>query len=131
LQKKGIDMFCGSSVTKWELDILNVRQEKTVEVTKAEQYDPDFPPAPIEEFLAWVKRMESRIPDEYRDTATFQFTSEPSYYDSHYAKVEVSYRRPETDEEWAARKADVARRQADDARREREQYEKMKAKFDK
>lgn len=50
-----------------------------------------------------------------------------------YANTEVTWSRPETDEEWAARKADVVRRvtlQAVQlAAREQAEYERLSAKF--
>lgn len=112
-----------------EVDGLAIRRQKQVVVVNAEQYDPDFPPTPLLEFQAWLEAMIEDIPEEYRGTATVEFDSAGSYYDSHYAKVEISYYRPETDEEWAARRADVEARLAAQQNAERAAYEALKQKF--
>lgn len=98
-------------VSKHEVDILNVRQEIRVKVVKAEQYDPEFPTGSLEHVVSLFKEIMERVPEEYKNTAQVDFESVSSYYDSHYCEMTVLYRRPETDEEWEARKANVAKRQ--------------------
>ncbi len=94
-------------LTQWEVDARDTRQIKQVMVVDAEQYDPGFPPSPLPAFQEWLGEIVEQIPEEFRETATIEFSSTSSYYDSHYGNVEVSYSRPETDEEWAERKAGV------------------------
>lgn len=117
-----------------KVEMLEVRQELTIKVLKAEQYDPKFPPAPLAEFQEWVDEVVAQVPEEFRDTATVEFGSASSYYDSSYSSVEVQYRRPETDEEWEARKADVLG-QVERARiqwehQERQTLAELKAKYE-
>ncbi len=119
---------------QWEVDALAKRQEIRVTVADSEQYDQGFPPSPLAEFLAWVNDVVAAIPEDCRDTATVEFDSTSSYYDSHYAKVEVTYRRLETDEEWEARKANVmarlAQHRADQERHELAALAALKAKYE-
>lgn len=122
------------AVSQHEVDALAVRREITVDVLTAEQYDPDFPPAPMPDYLQWVASLQERIPEEFQATATVEFDSVGSYYDSHYGRVEVKYRRPETDEEWERRKANVMQRlaaqRASQEAAERAQFEALKAKYE-
>ena len=96
---------------KYEFDLLNTRQEIRVKVVEAQQYDPDFPTGSLEHVISLFREIMGRVPEEYRNTAQVDFESVSSYYDSHYCEMTVLYRRPETDEEWEARKADVIKRQ--------------------
>ena len=118
--------------TYWpsEIDALQLRQEKRITVVSAEQYDPGFPPSPLLEFAAWLGAIIEEIPEEYRATAQIEIDSVGSYYDSHYGQVEVTYRRPETDEEWEARKQDVMSRVRAAEDQERCAYEALKQKFE-
>lgn len=90
-----------------QVDALAVRQELRIVLVNAEQYDPGFPPEPYSDFLEWLDDLVKAVPAEDRNRVTIEFDSTPSYYDSHYACVEVTYRRPETDDEWEARKMRV------------------------
>ena len=78
---------------------------------------------PLEEFLRIINE---GIPAERRATARVTF--ERGGYDE-TGKFEVSYERPETDAEMAARIARHAKYEADYARQERAQYEALKKKF--
>lgn len=124
-----------AELRQWEVDALAVRQELRIDVLDAEQYDPGFPPSPLAEFQAWFEGILDEIPEEYRSTATIEFSSTGSYYDSHYGSVEVTYRRPETDEEWAERKRDVLARleqyRVQQEHRERAALAALKAKYEK
>lgn len=102
-----------------EVDALVLRQQVRVSVTAAEQYDPDFPPENLLGFIAWFDAILANIAEEYRPSATIEISSTSSYYDSHYATINVQYLRPETDDEWDQRKLSVMER----VRLKREQTE--------
>ena len=112
-----------------EIDALVIRQEIREAVVSAEAYDPDFPPSDLAGFIAWAEGLLDDIPEEYRATATVEIGSVGSYYDSHYANIEVTYRRPETDEEWEARKKSVMDRANAAEEEERRILAQLKAKY--
>lgn len=118
--------------TVWpsEIDGLAIRQQRRITVVAAEQYDPGFPPGRLLEFAAWLQAIINEIPEECRESAEIEIDSTSSYYDSHYAQVQVTYRRPETDKEWDDRKADVMRRVHEAEALERQALERLKAKYD-
>jgi hypothetical protein len=113
-----------------EVDGLAHRQEKRVTVVSAEQYDPDFPPGSLLAFQAWLQAIIDEVPEELRNTAEVEIESTSSYYDSHYANIKVTYRRPETDDERAERKAGVLARLDQQRQAEWAAYGALKAKFE-
>jgi len=117
------------NVRQFEIDALAIRQEKRIVTVKAEQYDPDFAPGQLQEFVLWSNALLDEIPEEFRATAEIEISSTSSYYDSHYATIEVTYRRPETDEEWEARKQDVAARMQEEKQRELNLLAQLQAKY--
>ena len=76
----------------------------------------------FDEFMALM----NSIPAEFRGTTKVAF--EGGFYDSG-CHFEVSYQRPETDEEMAARARKDAEYEADRLRSQRAQYEALKKKF--
>lgn len=95
-----------------------MKQQKTLSIT-VEQYGSDWPPTDAAGALAWFRAKLDDIPAEFRDGAKIEFDS-LGRYDSTYATIEISYVRPETDEEeaqreqWAAAQAE--RRRAEELR---------------
>jgi hypothetical protein len=95
-----------------------MKQQKTIRKT-VEQYDADWPPEDAAGALAWFQQKLDCVPSEFRTTARIQIDSEESYGSSK-ATIEISYTRPETDEEEAQRKQQAAakadRQRADELR---------------
>lgn len=69
------------------------------------------------------------IPDEYRATARCEISND-SEFDMTYATIHVSYDRPETPEETAARKAKDKQEANERERIERSMFERLKARFE-
>lgn len=81
-------------------------------------------------FVQWITRIVAEIPEDQRATATISF-----HTDDGDRSVEIERGVPETDEQWAARKADILRRKELFERRDEEadraEFERLKGKFDK
>jgi hypothetical protein len=101
----------------------------TVTLADAEQYDDGFPPSSAMEFMAWLKGHLDSIPEEFRASAELEIDSNSGYEDSHYAHVVLSYQRPATAEEIAARVDKRARRAAEALAQEKAAYEALKQKY--
>jgi GGDEF domain-containing protein len=71
-----------------------------------------WPPEDPAGFMAWFQDRINQIPEEHRAKATIEFSSEGGYYGEHSAHIEITYMRPETDEQYQSR----LRREADEAR---------------
>ena len=76
-----------------------MKQNRTVKVYE-EEYD-DLPEK-ADEFIAFFQSKVDAIPEENRGTARIEIEAEENY-GSASLSVEISYARPETDEEEAAR----------------------------
>ncbi len=81
---------------------MSERWNKTVRLFDAEQYDDDFPTDNLVNFAAWLGTLISEVPEKFRTEATIEINSNV-YYDSPMANIEISYTRPETDEEMSER----------------------------
>lgn len=96
----------------------------------AEQYDQDFPSDQrAKDFIGWLEALIQQAPPEYRDSVYIELGSTGGYEGSHYATIKVAYRRPETDEELAARVADYERVQAAKEAHERAELDRLTRKF--
>ena len=84
------------------------RERQTVKVTIYEQTYPDIPKG-YAALLAWMECLVQDVPEEHRQTVEFDFDLVREYGED-YPNLTVTYTRPETDEEWAARRADVEAR---------------------
>lgn len=114
-----------------EIDQMNKRQEKKIEIRDVEQYDSDFPDKEnIQDLIAWLNQCVEEVPPEYRSRIKYEIGTRSGYYDSSYARITVYYFRPETDEEWAARKDDVQRRILERELYDRRLYGALKARFE-
>ena len=88
----------------------------------------DIPPAELAEFLLWVERIKSEIPEEYHATAKVEISA-GMHYEQEYPTCIVSYVRPETKEETETRQKKERRDRESREMYERSMYEKLKAKF--
>lgn len=62
-----------------------------------------WPPEDPAGFMAWFQERIDSIPPEYRSAAKIEFTTESGYYGDSSAHIEITYLRPETDEQYASR----------------------------
>lgn len=82
------------------------RRNTEVIVMEVEEFDKDWPKSSLKEFTKWFAEQVEKIPSQYIESASLEFGSRNCYEDS-YANIKVSYERPETDEEFAAREKNV------------------------
>ena len=82
---------------------------KKQRVLYVEKFDKALPPSKLMEFRDWLHTKIMEIPKEYLETATIEFDCDTSY-DSSYANIEISYERPETDEEKDSREYETRQR---------------------
>lgn len=82
-------------------------------------------PEVLAEAITWLTERLGEVPEPLREGALFKIGLD---YDGD-TEIEITYNRPETDEEWAARRAGVERRVALHAAAERAEYERLAAKF--
>lgn len=94
-----------------------------------EQYGDGFPADHnARDFIKWLEGVIDQAPPEYRDMVFIEIDSTTSY-DQSLATVKVAYRRPETDEELAARQAEFERVRAAKEAHDRAEFARLKAKF--
>jgi len=79
-----------------------------IKIFDKEEYDGDWFPEKASEFMAWFNEKLEQIPAEHRDAARIEIGSIASYEDSHYVTLEISYSRPDTEEEIAANELHMA-----------------------
>lgn len=101
---------------------------KNIKVFQSEQYDADFPSSNLVEFISEFKRHLESIPEEFRSGAVVEIDATSSY-DSYYAQIEITYTRPETAAEEAARLGDETARAHFLEQREREMLRQLQAKY--
>lgn len=85
-----------------------MKQAKHISKT-VEKYDGDWPPEDAAGALAWFQAKLDDVPQEFRGTARIGIDATESY-GSAYATIEISYTRPETDDEEAERERQAAAR---------------------
>jgi hypothetical protein len=78
-----------------------MKQNKTI-IRTFKEYGKDWPPEDATGLLAWFQSELDDVPAEFRDKARIDITSE-EVYESSKAIIEISYDRPETDEEMQER----------------------------
>lgn len=90
------------------------KQEVQETIFNGSRYEGDgWPPEDPAGFLEWFQERISRIPAEYLANATVEIGTQSGYYGDSTACIEITYRRPETDEQYAARLArDEAQRRS-------------------
>lgn len=101
---------------------------KMIKVFQSEKYDADFPSSNLVKFIAEIQRHLYSIPEEFRDEAVIDIGATSSY-DSYYAQIEITYTRPETAAEEAARLGDETARAQFLEQREREMLRQLQAKY--
>ena len=79
-----------------------MKKKIAVKVFEQEQYDGEWPPENAISAIAWLQEKVDSIPAAFRADAKIEIEGVTSY-DSGYAKITISYTRPETDEEESAR----------------------------
>lgn len=75
-----------------------------------------WPPEDPAGFMAWFQERIDQIPPEFRAAARIEISCESSYYDSSIAHIEITYMRPETDEQYSSRLQREAKAAANAAR---------------
>lgn len=106
-----------------------MRNQKRVTVFDKERYDGDWPPTDATKFVAWFAEKLAEIPEGYRATGKIEIESVSGYEDSHYARIEICYNRPETDDEMATREAEEQLRQEAKKAQELRTLAALKAKY--
>lgn len=116
--------------------INKARKSTTVYVAHQQQYDggpftfgASYTDGSLDEVLASLQKIRDSIPKQYRAKARCAIDSKGGYEGSHYASIEVSYERPETDEEVIERVKIDTERQRLKSNEELSQFKKLRAKF--
>lgn len=104
--------------------VVTERETVTVTVFDGEQHNGDWPALRLVDAIAWFQAKLAEIPEEYRAEARCEIDSSSGYEDCHYGHILISYCRPETDEELAAR---IAQERADKAHCERMEIAALRA----
>jgi hypothetical protein len=110
---------------------MSERLTVTITIFASESYENNWPSENLIEFKKWVDALIEQVPAEYRPTASIGIGSVSSYEDSHYGEIEVSYQRPETDEEMQMRHAREQSRAAEQEAKERRALDVLIAKYGK
>lgn len=112
-------------------EIKKARRSKTVTVVNQGEHDggsfdfgEEYTNGSLAKVLASLTAIRASIPAAYRAKARCGIDSEGGYEGSHHARIEVSYERPETDDEVVARLTDE---ETDDAIKERGERAKLAA----
>lgn len=106
------------------------RKLAQVVVFSKEKYDGEWPPEDAAGFLAWLQEKLSKIPPEHMASAKVEIDSASSYEDSHYASLEITYWRPETDEEMAWRQEEIRRQEEMRRARDLDLLAHLKARYE-
>lgn len=106
--------------------------KKTIVVTvfEQEQYDGEWPPENAISAIAWLQEKIDSIPAVFRANAKIEIDG-VTCYDSGYAKITISYTRPETDEEESERQNAENLRAAQQRQRDLKQLAELQAKYGK
>ena len=112
-------------------EIEAARKTTSVRVTKQEQYDEGsfVFDGTLDDVIASLQTIRNMIPEEYRASAECEITSKGGYEDSHYASIEVTYGRPETDAEVTDRLRSELLRKEVKERQERETFKMLQKKY--
>lgn len=110
---------------------MSERETKTIMIYDSERYGGNalWPPRNLAEFVTWASQKLTEIPEQYRSQAAIEIDARLDYDDAE-ARIEITYKRPETDDERRTRLADEANRQHARSFEERQLYENLKAKFE-
>ncbi len=72
-------------------------------VFNGESFCDEWPPEDPKGFMAWFQAQINKIPPEHRDKAVIEIGTQSGYYGDSSANIEITYLRPETDEQFASR----------------------------
>lgn len=108
---------------------MDKRREVQITIFNQEQYDDEWIPDKLVDAIAWLTGKLEEIPEEFRAIAEIEVDSESGYEGSHYGHIEITYRRPETDEEMATRLAEEKRCANARERDEMETLRRLKLKY--
>ena len=111
----------------WESEMK--REVKVVVFDNLEYDGTDWPPQGAAGFMAWFWGKLESVPTEYLEAARIEVTPVPGYEGASHVNIEISYMRPETDEE-GRQTEDVLRARAEATRkRELETLARLQAKY--
>lgn len=117
---------------KFEADKIDkARSSLTETVLHQEEYDGgafQFH-GKLDAVIRSLEAIRKKVPEKYRKTARCKIESTGCYEGSHYATIEVTYRRPETDKEVIERLRQAATAKMLCEREERQRLETLKAKY--
>jgi glucan phosphorylase len=82
-------------------------------------------PPHLSSCLAWLNQKLEEVPSKFRDSVKIEFSNEED--DLIYLKT--YYYRPETDKEFAARKAAIKKRKLEEKAAERKEFERLSKKY--
>jgi hypothetical protein len=89
-----------------------------------------FAEGSLRELITTLSDVLLSVPEEYRDNATYEFNYDSNYGDSYYPTVEISYTRPQTEDEIASM-GKLERVRLEKARDQRRaEFLKLKAEFE-
>ena len=108
-----------------------IRKIKNVVLNCEEEFGPEWNwmPKKLVDLIPWVEKYLGLVPEEYRDSTTFETTNFRDSRRDFWLNVKVHFYRPETDEEMEARLADEEAQKLEQQRAERQILEDLKEKF--
>ena len=108
-----------------------VRKTKNVVLNCEEEFGPEWNwmPKKLVDLIPWVEKYLGLVPEEYRDSATFETVSFRDSRREYWLNVKVCFRRPETDEEMEARLAEEEAQKREQQKAERQMLEELKERF--
>jgi hypothetical protein len=104
--------------------------QKTVteKVFSSEKYDADWIPDNLLKAISWLNAKLAEIPAEFRQTAELCIDAS-SFYDSATPSIEISYTRPQNDEDVREEEEQLAQSLARQQRDEMEQLRRLRIKY--
>jgi hypothetical protein len=99
-----------------------MRETKTVTIISA---DPDDLPKSLEEFIGWLQDKLDEVPPEFRAAARCEYCCSREFG----GELEITYQRPETDEEVSGRERYAQMVVADRVRRDVAELRRLIAKY--
>ena len=111
------------------MDETNLNRPVTVTLFCKARYEGEWMPEGLVDAIEWLRHFLEEVPAEFRDSAEIRIDSEGGWEDSHYANIEIYYRRPPTEAEKRKRLSDERDRKAALERDERETLAALKAKY--
>lgn len=104
-------------------------ERKTVKIVVFNRDDLNYNlPEKPDEFMSWWQEKLDMVPEEHRATATVELEANV-FYDSSELEATVSYTRPESDDELAARKLKEKQQREFRENQELCELERLKKKF--